>query len=114
MTGFTIGGFTNNTHKIVYCIVLLALVTLFSGCADDNEPDGQDLYVDFCADCHGLNNEGTLTPANGLAFSVPAVIDQTEFGIIQAIIDVGAMNRPDLETLTTNEIRAIAEYIPTL
>lgn len=112
MTGLTITNFTNNTRKTVYCIALLTIVTLFSGCADDNEPDGQDLYVDFCATCHGTNNEGTLAFLDNN--SIPPVIEQTEVGIVDALIDIGQMDTPLLNTLTLDEIRAIAFYLPTI
>ena len=112
MTGIKRAGFINNNRKRLYCIVFLTLVTLLSGCADDNNPDGQDLYVDFCAVCHGLNNEGTLAFLD--PNSIPPVIEQTEVGIVNALFDTPQMDTPLLNTLTLDEIRAIAFYLPTI
>ncbi len=85
----------------------IVLVTLLSiGCSDD-PPDGKELYNDFCARCHGINNAGTE--------NAPPVQIATFQAIRNAIDFESAMfNATDLGTLSRGEITAIADYIRTI
>jgi len=97
----------NTARKWISSTGIALAAVLGIGCSDD-PPDGEELFNDFCAECHGINNAGT-TAANPVPVNLATVQ-----AIKDAIELIPAMSgRSDLDSLSTEEIQAIADYIPT-
>lgn len=112
MTGSMKKSLMTLNRKVILVFLAVLITLLLTACADDNLPKGSDLYVDLCADCHGNNNQGV--GSHQIPGSIPPVIEQSEFGISDAIFNIPAMARPDLESLNLDEINAIALYLSTI
>lgn len=48
-----------------FLALIVPVLVLVGGCADDPPPTGAGLYTRFCEECHGPNLEGTSSVAIG-------------------------------------------------
>jgi len=96
----------NTAQRWLATSSLLLATVLSVGCGSNDAPNGKDLYIDFCTEsCHGIDNVGTV--------NVPPVQVATFQAIRNALDFEPTMNNiPELDTLSSSEIRAIADYIP--
>lgn len=90
-------------------LALAALGIAVAGGANAQEPDGQQLYVDTCAGCHGATGEGSYGPpltSNAFVADASALVTQILFGRENMPPMGGALN--------DEQLAAVANFLRTV
>ena len=120
--------FTANKQKI---LLLLSLVVLFTGTkgaiaaisadpqAKSNQPDGETIYRENCAICHGDNGDGNTRAQSGLKppprnfTTVEAAMELSRSRMIKSVTNgrPGTGMMPHKDRLSKAEIAAVVDFI---
>jgi cytochrome c oxidase cbb3-type subunit 3 len=93
-------------------LAAVAAMLLLSGCATP-QPNlfGEDLYVQSCAVCHGLDGDGGIGLDIGPGSNTDLNLRDDQ---IAGVIEVGPGNMPGFPRLTQEQIDSLVLYVRSL
>lgn len=91
-------------------LAILVLATATTGCslgAPSEDATGEEIYVELCARCHGVDLEGGVFPALGPGSSAAGETDEyLEFTIVN-----GRGRMPSFPSLSDQQVDRLVAYV---
>jgi ubiquinol-cytochrome c reductase cytochrome c subunit len=94
-------------------LLLAGLVLVPACCCQQPTPEalseGQQIFQDRCATCHGEHGEGRSA---SISYAGPSLQAEHDPGKVMAAVEVGPEHMPRFEyTLSVDQMRAVSEYV---